>query len=86
MQVQKPTISDFSLAQHNHADAAGGGTLSGSSGHVIQNAGTPLTARANMNVTNGLQARDDSGNSATIVEMKPALRAIARIQASLNFT
>lgn len=31
-----------------------------SSGHVIENSGTPLTARANLNFTNGLTASDNS--------------------------
>lgn len=47
------------------AGSAGGG---GSGGHVIQDEGTPLTARANLNfVGAGVVATDDAGNNATKV-------------------
>jgi hypothetical protein len=40
----------------------------GSGGHVIQDEGTPLTARANLNfVGAGVTATDDAGNNATVV-------------------
>lgn len=40
----------------------------GAQGHIIQDEGTPLTARASLNfVGNGVAATDDSGNDATIV-------------------
>ncbi len=40
----------------------------GSGGHTIQDEGTPLTARANLNfVGSGVTATDDAGNNATIV-------------------
>jgi hypothetical protein len=43
----------------------GGG---GGGGHVIQDEGTPLTARANLNfVGAGVTATDDAGNNATVV-------------------
>lgn len=41
---------------------------SGSGGHTIQDEGTPLTARTNLNfVGAGVTATDDSGNNATVV-------------------
>jgi hypothetical protein len=41
---------------------------SGSGGHTIQDEGTPLTARANLNfVGTGVTVTDDAGNDATIV-------------------
>jgi hypothetical protein len=48
------------------ASTGGGG---GGSGHVIQNSGTPLPARANLNVTGALQAVDDSGNDASVISI-----------------
>lgn len=40
----------------------------GSGGHVIQDDGTPMTARSNLNFTGaGVTVTDDSGNDATIV-------------------
>jgi len=42
------------------------------SGHVIQDEGTPLTARANLNfVGAGITATDDAGNNATKVTVNP---------------
>jgi hypothetical protein len=39
----------------------------GGSGHTIQDSGTPLTARTNLNFTDGLDAIDDVGNNASVV-------------------
>lgn len=45
--------------------ASGGG---GSGGHTIQDEGTPLTSRSNLNfVGSGVAVTDDSGNDATVV-------------------
>ncbi len=46
----------------------------GGSAHVIQEEGTPLTARANLNfVGGGVTATDDAGNDATVVTIPPNL-------------
>jgi hypothetical protein len=43
-------------------------SMSAGGGHVIQDEGTPLTARANLNfVGAGVTATDDAGNNATVV-------------------
>jgi hypothetical protein len=44
--------------------------LTGGAGHVIQNAGTPLTNRENLNFSGALQAVDDAGNNASVVTVK----------------
>lgn len=48
------------------ASTGGGG---GGSGHTIQNNGTPLPARTNLNFTGAIQAVDDSGNDASVVSL-----------------
>lgn len=59
----------------------------GSSGHTIQDEGTPLTARTNLNfVGSGVAATDDSGNDATVVTISgsggtPATNAAALVTA-----
>jgi len=42
-------------------------------GHIIQNAGSNLTSRPNLNILDGLTAADDSGNNATTVKLGGAL-------------
>jgi hypothetical protein len=55
----------YKLTSGGTETEVGGG---GSAGHIIQEEGTPLTARANMNFIGvGVLAADDSGNSATTV-------------------
>lgn len=50
---------------------SGGGTGStGGSGHIIQDEGSPLPVRANLNFTGlGVTASDDGGNNATVVNI-----------------
>ena len=46
-----------------------GGSGGGGGGHVIQDDGTPMTARANLNII-GARISDDAGNDATIVNTR----------------
>lgn len=57
--------------------SAGNLVASGGSAHVIENAGTPLTARANLNFYNGLTASDNTPD--TDVKLGGALTAITSI-------
>lgn len=48
-------------------------SLSGGGGHVVQDEGTPLTQRANLNFAGaGVTATDDAGNNATVVTIPGA--------------
>jgi hypothetical protein len=59
------TPADGEWGVYNGVNWTWGG---GSGGHVIQDEGTPLTARANLNFAGtGVTATDDAGNSATVV-------------------
>jgi hypothetical protein len=52
----------------------------GGGGHTIQDEGTPLTARANLNfVGSGVAATDDAGNNATVVTISAGGAAVADI-------
>ncbi len=54
--------------------AEGDHTHPGGSAHTIQEEGTPLTARSNLNfVGGGVTATDDAGNDATVVTIPPNL-------------
>lgn len=66
------------LSASEATDLTDGGTTtlhshSGGSGHVIQEEGTPLTARANLNFVGAdVTATDDAGNNATIITIASA--------------
>lgn len=71
-------IASLSPANYTPATASIEGHLSGvddalasgGGGHTIQDEGTPLTQRANLNFTGGgVAASDDSGNDATVVNI-----------------
>src|SRR5262245_5996987 len=70
--------SDVNGNVSGYVDASGGG----SSGHVIQDEGTPLTARAALNfVGAGVTATDDSVNGRTVVTIP-----YAGLDARVNYT
>lgn len=48
-------------------------------GHVIENSGSPLTHRANLNFNNNLVATDDSVNNASVITLNPDLTNIDSI-------
>ena len=66
------------LSASEATDLTDGGTTtlhshSGGSGHVIQDEGTPLTARANLNFVGAdVTATDDAGNNATVITIASA--------------
>jgi hypothetical protein len=66
------------LSAADATDLTDGGTTtlhshSGGSGHVIQEEGSPLTARANLNFVGAdVTATDDAGNNATIITIASA--------------
>lgn len=80
--------SDFaSRRDHVHHITSTGG------GHVIQDEGTPLTARSNLNFVGGtVVVTDDSGNDATVVTVSSSAHVIQdettplTARANLNFT
>jgi hypothetical protein len=48
-------------------------------GHVIQNSGTPLTARSNLNFNVNLVATDDVGNDASVITLNPDITLVDTI-------
>lgn len=59
----------------------GAGGSSGTGGHTIEDEGTPLTARTNLNfVGAGVAVTDDSGNDATVVTIGGGTMDIIQLQ------
>jgi len=70
-----------SLVDKEYVDGLVGGVVGA---HVIENSGTPLTARANLNFTNGLTASDSTPD--TLVKLGGTLINDTVINGSFNFT
>lgn len=72
-----PTVTDVDTIEFTNGavtDQGGGvarvATGGGSGGHTIQEDGSGLTARANLNARNSIKASDDAGNNATILDFE----------------
>lgn len=63
-------------------EAIGSGT---GGGHTIQDDGTPLTQRTNLNILNGVTASDDAGNDATLIKLGGPLIENTNIDGAFNF-
>jgi hypothetical protein len=66
--IASPLVADFAGLWKNYKGATGATGPAGTSGHTIQEEGSSLTARTNLNfVGAGVTATDDAGNDATLV-------------------
>lgn len=81
------------IAEGSNISIAGSGTLadpyvissSGGGGHTIQDEGTPLTQRTNLNfVGAGVAVTDDSGNDATVVTINGGGGDVTKVGTPVN--